>query len=53
MRKIYCDKCGNEIDERNSYFINIRKQITSEDYRVDCFELCSSCRNQILKQMKR
>lgn len=51
MNKIYCDRCGEEIDKKSDYYqIEVHNRNKYEtDYEVYNKDFCEKCKNEIKK----
>lgn len=53
--KVYCNMCCKEINTQNNDYIHINKvwgYCSKKDTKEHVFDLCESCYDKIIKQMK-
>lgn len=51
MRKLYCDRCGKEVDQL--FEVSVPKELASDTtYRSENVEVCKSC-NSFITEAKR
>lgn len=51
MRKMFCDKCGKEIAEKNAYLLDVNRRIVQFPYEDNDFprkDLCEDCANEVM-----
>ena len=52
MRKVYCDKCGNEIIDTHYLDVSLRYSADGISHDED-YELCGTCRDNFKKAVNK